>query len=81
MDIKISDDILKMSNTTADELRLEFAILLYKNKGLSMGQASEIANIHQIQFQKELAKRKITINYDLDSFREDILTLRDEKKS
>jgi len=70
-----------MSNTTANELRLEFAILLYKNKGLSMGQASEIANIHQIQFQKELAKRKITINYDLDSFREDILTLRDEKKS
>ena len=61
MDIKISDDILKKSNTSAEELRVEIAIMLYKNKGLSLGQASEIANLHQIQFQRELAKEKFQL--------------------
>ncbi|MEO8211466.1 MAG: UPF0175 family protein [bacterium] len=53
-------------------IRVEIGIMLYKKKVLTLGQASELAKLHQIQFQKELANRRIPLNYDIESFREDL---------
>ncbi len=72
MEIKISDDILKKTNLSAEDIKIEIAVLLYKKEVLTLRQASELTKLHQIQFQKELAKRKISLNYDIESFREDL---------
>ncbi len=80
MDIKISDEILKKSNLSDKDIKIEIAILFYKKGLLSLGQASEIADMHKIQFQKELANRQVPQNYDLTSLKEDIMTLKDFKK-
>lgn len=72
MEIKISDDILKFTELSDKEITIEIAIMLYKKQKLTLGQASELAGIHQIQFQKELAIRKTPLNYDVESFKEDL---------
>ncbi len=75
MEIKISDEILKTANLTDEDIRVEIAIMLYKKKVLTLGQASELAKLHQIQLQKELANRRVPLNYDIESFREDLSTI------
>lgn len=72
MEIKISNDIIKFTELSDKEITLEIAIMFYKKQKLTLGQASELSKLHQIQFQKELAKRKIPLNYDLESFKEDL---------
>lgn len=79
MDITISDEILRKSNLSDKDIKIEIAIMFYKKGILTLGQSSEIAEIHQIQFQKELAKRQIPLNYDLTSLKEDLMTLKDFK--
>jgi predicted HTH domain antitoxin len=76
MTIEISDRILEKSGLTPAKLRLELAIILFQRESLTLGQASKIAGLHQLQFQRELAKRKIPIHYDVDDFEKDIATLK-----
>ena len=76
MEIKISDDIIKLTELSDKEITLEIAIMLYKKEKLTLGQASELTKLHQYQFQKELSKRKIILNYGLDCFREDLTNLK-----
>jgi predicted HTH domain antitoxin len=75
MEIKISEDILKFTELSDKEITLEIAIMLYKKEKLTLGQAAELTKLHQYQFQKELAKRSIPLNYDVDSFKEDLNNL------
>jgi predicted HTH domain antitoxin len=75
MEIKISEDILKFTELSDKEITLEIAIMLYKKQKLTLGQASLLTKLHQYQFQKELTKRNIPLNYDVESFREDLINL------
>jgi predicted HTH domain antitoxin len=50
---------------TDGELWLELVILLFQQKRISIGKASRLANMHLLQFQHELATRKIPIHYDV----------------
>lgn len=76
MTIEISDQLLEKSGLTREELLLELAIILFQRESITLGQASKIAGIHQFEFQKELAKRKITIHYDLEDFEKDLETIK-----
>jgi len=76
MIIDISDSILAKANLTAAEIRLRLAILLFQEESLTLGQASKLANLHQIQFQKELAKRDIPIHYGMEEFKRDLDTIK-----
>lgn len=69
MALIIKDSELAQVNLSAEELKLEMAVMLYQRGKLSAGQASKFAGISRIAFQKILGERKIEINYteeDLD---------------
>ncbi len=75
MSFLISDEIIKATNYTEAEFRLEISILLYQKKKFSLGQAAKFTGLAKFQFQKELANRKIPVNYDVEELRQDIQTL------
>ena len=54
----------------------EVAILLYSKEKLTLGQASRLAGLSQLQFQFLLASRKIPVHYDVADFEADLKTLR-----
>lgn len=56
-------------------MKLRVAIELFQDKKVTLVQASQIAGLHQSQFQKELARRKIPIHYDINDFEADMQTL------
>lgn len=75
MALLIEDRDLHAAHITEEELRLEIAILLYQQERFTMGQASRFAGMNRILFQKELGKREISVNYDIDDLEEDLKTL------
>ncbi|MGI0014920.1 MAG: UPF0175 family protein [Nitrososphaera sp.] len=77
MGIMIADEILHITRMTADELMQEVAILLYQKEKLTLGQASRMAKMSQLQFQFLLASRQIPIHYDVAEFDADLKTLRE----
>ena len=75
MSVIIPDDILRASNMTEDELKLEITILLYQQGKISSGKVRVWTGITVLEFQHELAKRGLYINYDVEEFQSDVLTL------
>jgi predicted HTH domain antitoxin len=75
MSVVIPDDILHASKMTADELVLEIAIMLYKQQKISSGKVRAWTGLTVLEFQHELAKRGLCLNYDVDDFRADVQTL------
>ena len=75
MNVTIPNDILRASNMTEDELKLEIAILLYQQGKISSGKVRDWTGITVIEFQHELAKRGLHINYDAEDFQSDMQTL------
>ena len=45
MGVIISDDILEATHMTEDELKQEFAILLYQKEKLTLAQASRLSGL------------------------------------
>ena len=56
--------------------RTEIAILLFKQEKFALGKASEFAGLHQFEFQKVLAERKIPIHYNKEELNEDLENLK-----
>ena len=75
MSVVIPDDILRATKMTEDELKLEIAIMLYKQEKISSGKARAWAGLTVIEFQHELAKRGLYINYNVEDFQADVRTL------
>jgi len=76
MIIEIPDNIITRANLSKEKIQLRLAILLFKEEMLTLGQASDLAGLHQIMFQKELAKRKISIHYNENDFERDWQTIK-----
>lgn len=74
-ELVISKEFLESARMTAQELAVEIAVYLYQNKRLTMGQAKRLADLDQISFQKELAKRNVFIHYDLADVLKDVENL------
>jgi predicted HTH domain antitoxin len=75
MSVVIPDDILLASQMTEDELKLEIALLLYKQQKISSGKVRSWTGLTVIEFQHELAKRGLCLNYNVEEFEEDVRTL------
>lgn len=75
MVLKIEDKILKSIKLTQEEAKLDFALGLYIDKRVTLGQAAVVASISQTQFLKELGKRQIPIHYDIEDFEKDLKTI------
>jgi predicted HTH domain antitoxin len=77
MTVVIPDEVLHAIHMTPGELMQEVAILLYQREKLTLGQASRLAQMSQLQFQFLLASRQIPVHYDVADFDADLKTLRE----
>jgi len=75
MHIEIADHVVQKSGMTVEEIMLRVAIMLFQEEKLTLGQAADLAGLHQIQFQQELAKRDIPIHYGEEEFESDLQNL------
>lgn len=72
MSLVISEEILKASGLSSGELLLEIVIMLFQQEKISIGKASQLVGMNQIQFQELLARRGFCIHYDVSEFQEDL---------
>jgi predicted HTH domain antitoxin len=75
--VMIPEGVLSSAHITAAELLQELALLLFQQKKLTLGQASRLAGMGQLQFQHLLASRQIPVHYDIADFEADLRTLRE----
>jgi predicted HTH domain antitoxin len=75
MSVVIPDDILQATKMTEDELKLEIAIMLYKQQKISSGKVRAWTGLTVVEFQHQLARRGLYINYDVEDFQSDVKTL------
>ena len=75
MTVEIPDTIIAQAGLSSAEFLLKIAILLFEEEKLSLGQASKLAGLHQAAFQKELARREISLHYGRTDFTRDLETI------
>jgi predicted HTH domain antitoxin len=75
--VMIPEEILLSAHITAAELLQELALLLFQQKKLTLGQASRLVGMSQLQFQHLLASRRLPVHYDVADFEADLRTLRE----
>ncbi len=75
MGLVISDDLVRASGLSERDLFLEIVLMLFRQDKISLGKASELMEMHRMQFQKLLADRDICVHYDVVEFQEDLKTL------
>ena len=80
MSLIIPDEILQATGMSEAELRQEMAVLLFQKEKLTLGQASRLAGMSQLQFQHLLASRQIPVHYDVAEFEEDLKTFQELKQ-
>ncbi len=66
---------MQSAKMTAQELAIEIAVYLYEKKRLTLGQAKRLADLDQISFQKELARRDVYIHLETEDVLQDIENL------
>ncbi|XGV94613.1 MAG: UPF0175 family protein [Leptolyngbya sp. BL-A-14] len=77
MSLVVSDEILRASGLSEDELLLEIVLMLFQQERLTLSSASRLVAMDHIQFQRVLADRKIPVHYDVSEFREDVKSLQE----
>jgi predicted HTH domain antitoxin len=70
--IVIPENMFATSGKTESEIRLAFAIFMYKDLKVSAGKAAQFAGISRVSFWEELGNRNIPINYDIPDFDQDL---------
>jgi predicted HTH domain antitoxin len=66
---------LQISET---DLRTELAVSLFQQERITLGTASQLAGLHQIEFQQLIASRGICVHYDIEELEQDLKSLREE---
>ena len=75
--VMIPESVLASAHITAAELWQELALLLFRRKKLTLGQARRLTGMTQLQFQHLLASRQIPVHYDVADFEADLRTLQE----
>lgn len=71
----------KISEKTApDEIKKLLAIYMFKERILSFGKACELSGMGKTEFLELTGSMKIPLNYDVEDFEEDLMTVRDVKE-
>ena len=73
--VAITDDILRATSISEQELRRDLAVLLYQ-KGLPLMKAAEVAEMDRFAFQHHLAALRIPVDYDAADYDRDVNALR-----
>ena len=72
MKIDLPDAALEGTGMTPELAKLEVAVALYRDRKVSMGRAARLAGIPRPLFQRELGKRGVTVDYDVEDFEDDL---------
>ena len=75
MALIISDQFIKATHKTEDELRMDLAIFFYTEFKMPAGKCGTFVNITRMEFFEELGKRKISHNYEVEDLKNDLKTL------
>ena len=75
MQITIPSSVINSSGLTEEQVKLGIAVSLFQMEILTLAQGARLAGLHRMQFQQELAKRRIPIHYGIEELEEDMKTL------
>lgn len=75
--LDIPDIPVQERGLSSTEWVREIAIALFQKEIVTIGTASQIADMHQMEFQALLFERGISIHYDLADYKADIESLRE----
>lgn len=75
MAMVISDELVRASGLSESELFQELVLMLYAREKLSLGKASRLLSLTQLQFQALLAQQNLYLHYDVEDLQADISTL------
>jgi predicted HTH domain antitoxin len=74
-DILLAADISE-ANASAD-IKKYLALYMFKERLLSFGKATELSGMDKLSFMELAGSKGISLNYDVDDYREDLQTIRD----
>lgn len=77
MSLVIPDEVLHAAKMTEAELMREIAVMLFRQERITLGRASKMAGMNQIEFQRLLASHNICIHYDVAEYETDLKSLRE----
>ncbi|MBK9014543.1 MAG: UPF0175 family protein [Saprospiraceae bacterium] len=77
----IPPDVLQSIGLSEQSIKLELAIIFYKEFQLSSGKAARFAGISRVAFLHELGLRKIAINYDEADAQHDVEAINEFNKN
>ncbi len=76
MSLVLSDELIRQTQSTEEELKIEIAVMLYQRKKLSIGQGCEFTGLDRLEFQRQLALRDVPLHYSVEDLHQDIETLK-----
>lgn len=62
---------------TPDQLLLDLAIGMYAARHITLGRGAEMTGLTHLEFQRELARRRIPLHYDLEDLAIDVQAVRE----
>jgi len=71
MSLVIPDEFLEAAHISEADLKLEIAILLFQQYKIDVSTASQFTGLEQLEFQKILGDRQLTINNGKEYFQQD----------
>lgn len=78
MSVEISDEILQASQLSPNEFRQEIALYLFQTERLTLGYASQLAQMSSKAFRELLKQRHIPLySYDVEDLELDLKNLRE----
>jgi predicted HTH domain antitoxin len=76
MSLLIPDELVKASGLSEAELLQELVLLLFEREKLTLGKASRLLGITQLEFQELLASHDLYIHYNIEDLHEDVRNLK-----
>ncbi|MGB3200801.1 MAG: UPF0175 family protein [Nodosilinea sp.] len=76
--MQITLDLPDSLELTETDLRTELAVALFQQERITLGTASHLAGLHQIEFQRLISDRGIGVHYDIDDLDQDLNSLRQD---
>jgi predicted HTH domain antitoxin len=76
MSLVISDELIRASGMSEAELFQELVLMLFAREKLSLGKASRLLGVTQLDFQALLAEHDLYVHYDVEDLWEDLANLK-----
>jgi len=77
MSLVIPDELVRASGLSEAELLQELVLMLFQQEKLTLGKASHILGMTQLEFQALLASHDLYIHYGIEDLHEDVKNLQE----